>query len=106
LTTDTQAKLASRVISVSGSDVTLTGMAKGAGMIRPDMATMLAFIATDAEVSPAGLDGLFRQAVLASFNRITVDGDTSTNDAAMLVATGRSGIAIEAAGSEALLAFT
>lgn len=106
LTTDTQAKLTSRVISVSGSDVTLTGMAKGAGMIRPDMATMLAFVATDAEISRAALDRLFRQAVSASFNRITVDGDTSTNDAAMLVATGRSGIAIETEGSEALLAFT
>lgn len=106
LTTDTRAKAASRVVSISGVDVTLTGMAKGAGMIRPDMATMLAFIATDAEVSPAGLDGLFRQAVSASFNRITVDGDTSTNDAAMLVATGCSGIAIETAGAEALTRFT
>ena len=106
LTTDTRAKVASRVVSISGADVTLTGMAKGAGMIRPDMATMLAFIATDAEVSPAGLDGLFRRAVSASFNRITVDGDTSTNDAAMLVATGCSGIAVETAGAEALTLFT
>jgi glutamate N-acetyltransferase/amino-acid N-acetyltransferase len=106
LTTDTRAKLASRVISVSGSEVTLTGMAKGAGMIRPDMATMLAFVATDAEISSACLDRLFRQAVSASFNRITVDGDTSTNDAAMMAATGCSGIAIETEGAEAVAAFT
>jgi len=69
-------------------------MAKGAGMIRPDMATMLAFFATDACVDRSLLDELFRQAVAASFNRITVDGDTSTNDAAILAATGASGVAL------------
>ena len=106
LTTDTHAKLASRVISIAGTQVTLTGMAKGAGMIRPDMATMLAFVATDAEMSSALLERVFRQAVSASFNRITVDGDTSTNDAAILVATGRSDVVIEAGGTEYLLAFT
>lgn len=91
LTTDTRPKLASRQVLVGGQPVTLTGMAKGAGMIRPDMATMLAFFATDACVDRSLLDDLFRRAVAASFNRITVDGDTSTNDAAILAATGASG---------------
>jgi glutamate N-acetyltransferase/amino-acid N-acetyltransferase len=68
---------------------TLTGISKGAGMIRPDMATMLAFLATDAPVAPALLQNLLRQAVDRSFNRITIDGDTSTNDAVTLVATGQ-----------------
>ncbi len=88
LTTDTVPKGASRRISVGGHSVTVTGIAKGSGMIRPDMATMLAFIATDAAVSPADLQNCLSRAVDASFNRITVDGDTSTNDACVLVATG------------------
>ena len=70
-------------------------------MIRPDMATMLAFVATDAEVSSALLERVFRQAVSASFNRITVDGDTSTNDAVTLSATGESGVAIEEGSQQA-----
>lgn len=72
---------------------TLTGIAKGAGMIRPDMATMLSFIATDAPVAPALLQTLLREAVDRSFNRITIDGDTSTNDAVTLVATGQAPLA-------------
>ena len=72
---------------------TLTGIAKGAGMIRPDMATMLSFIATDAPVAPALLQTLLREAVDRSFNRITIDGDTSTNDAVTLVATGQAPMA-------------
>ena len=70
----------------------MTGIAKGAGMIRPNMATMLAFVATDAKVSRALLQQCLASAVNASFNRITVDGDTSTNDACILMASGRSGL--------------
>jgi len=88
LTTDTVPKGASRRITVGGQTVTVTGIAKGSGMIRPDMATMLAFIATDAAVRTVDLQNCLSRAVDASFNRITVDGDTSTNDACVLVATG------------------
>ena len=105
LTTDTQPKMATRQIDLDGCEVTLTGMAKGAGMIRPDMATMLAFIATDARLAPELLESLFRTAVEASFNRITVDGDTSTNDAAMLAATGASGVSVDAANLSAVQRF-
>lgn len=105
LTTDTRAKIASRVVEFDGKEITLTGMAKGAGMIRPDMATMLAFLATDAQLEPALLEALFRTAVGASFNRITVDGDTSTNDAAMIAATGASGVAVDRSRPELLRQF-
>jgi glutamate N-acetyltransferase/amino-acid N-acetyltransferase len=91
LTTDTVPKGASRRVTLGGRVVTVTGIAKGAGMIRPDMATMLAFLATDAVVAQAALDVCLRQAVAESFNRITVDGDTSTNDACVLLASGRAG---------------
>ena len=77
----------------------VTGIAKGSGMIRPDMATMLAFVATDACVAPDALRSMVRDAVEASFNRITVDGDTSTNDACVLVATGALGNAPVGEGS-------
>ena len=90
LTTDTVAKGASKRILLDGETVTITGIAKGAGMIRPDMATMLAFIATDAAVERAVLQDCLLAATEKSFNRITVDGDTSTNDACVLVATGKS----------------
>ena len=89
MTTDTHPKLASKAIEISGREVVIKGMAKGAGMIKPNMATMLAFIFTDLGIDQPDLDGLFQQAVSQSFNRITVDGDTSTNDACMLVATGK-----------------
>lgn len=89
MTTDTVAKGSSRRIRIDGRDVTVTGIAKGSGMIRPDMATMLAFVATDASVEPALLQELLNSAVDASFNRITVDGDTSTNDACVLLATAK-----------------
>lgn len=88
MTTDTRPKGASRRVRVGDVEVAVSGIAKGAGMIRPDMATMLAFIATDAAVEPRLLDALLARAVDASFNAITVDGDTSTNDACVLVATG------------------
>jgi len=90
MTTDTQPKLASKAIEINGREVAIGGIAKGAGMIKPNMATMLAFIFTDLGIGQSDLDGLLQQAVSQSFNRITVDGDTSTNDACMLVATGQS----------------
>lgn len=91
MTTDTVPKGTSRGTRVPGGLVTVTGIAKGAGMIRPDMATMLAFVATDAAVAAPALDRCLGSAVKSSFNRISVDGDTSTNDACVLVATGASG---------------
>jgi glutamate N-acetyltransferase/amino-acid N-acetyltransferase len=91
MTTDTRPKGCSRTLMVHGHAVTVTGIAKGAGMIRPDMATMLAYIATDAAVTAPCLQAMLQQAVDASFNRITVDGDTSTNDACVLLATGAAG---------------
>ena len=95
LTTDTLAKAVSRTLPLSGQTVTITGMAKGAGMIRPDMATMLAFVATDVSLPPDLRDRALRDAVNSSFNRITVDGDTSTNDACVLAATGVSGVSLD-----------
>jgi glutamate N-acetyltransferase/amino-acid N-acetyltransferase len=91
MTTDTRPKLASRQALINGYPVTVTGIAKGAGMIRPDMATMLAFIATDAGLEQRRLHACLREAVVDSFNAITVDGDTSTNDACVLLATARAG---------------
>lgn len=88
MTTDTVPKAVSRQVDLAGTRVTITGMAKGSGMIRPDMATMLAFIATDAPVAHALLRTALDTALARSFNRITVDGDTSTNDACVLMATG------------------
>jgi glutamate N-acetyltransferase/amino-acid N-acetyltransferase len=98
MTTDTVAKGVSRSVAIGGKTVTLTGIAKGSGMIRPDMATMLAFLATDAGVEQSVLQRCLGEAVDTSFNRITVDGDTSTNDACMLVATGQSGVDLGASG--------
>ena len=91
MTTDTLPKAASRRIEIGGRPVTLTGISKGAGMIRPNMATMLGFVATDAVIAPALLDALAREAADASFNRITIDGDTSTNDSFVVVATRQAG---------------
>lgn len=88
MTTDTRPKGASRRILLDGVPVTLSGIAKGAGMIKPDMATMLCFVATDARVAQPLLEAALARAVDASFNAITVDGDTSTNDACVLAATG------------------
>lgn len=90
MTTDTRAKLASKTIEIGGHEVAISGIAKGAGMIKPNMATMLAFVFTDLCIDQPDLMGLLQDAVSQSFNRITVDGDTSTNDACMLVATGQS----------------
>ncbi len=91
MTTDTLPKAASRQLQIGGRTVTLTGVSKGAGMIRPNMATMLGFVATDAVVAPGLLQALVREAADASFNRITIDGDTSTNDSFVLIATGQAG---------------
>jgi len=90
MTTDTVAKGASVTVKIDGSPVTITGIAKGSGMIRPNMATMLAFVGTDASVDQDLLQQSLQSAVEHSFNRITVDGDTSTNDACVLMATGKS----------------
>ena len=91
MTTDTLPKAASRQIEIDGRLVTITGIAKGAGMIRPNMATMLGFVATDANLAPELLQLLVREAADLSFNRITIDGDTSTNDSFMLIATHKAG---------------
>lgn len=88
MTTDTQPKAASRTVEINGHTLTLTGISKGAGMIKPNMATMLGFVATDAKVSQRVLDHLVKEAADQSFNCITIDGDTSTNDSFMLIATG------------------
>jgi glutamate N-acetyltransferase/amino-acid N-acetyltransferase len=91
MTTDTLAKAVSKRVQIGGKTVTLTGMSKGAGMIRPNMATMLGFLACDAAVSQPLLDALVSEAADLSFNSITVDGDTSTNDSFILIATGQAG---------------
>lgn len=93
MTTDTLPKGASRQFQHDGVTVTVTGISKGAGMIRPNMATMLGYIATDAKVSRDVLQALVRDAANKSFNRITIDGDTSTNDCCMLIATGKAPLA-------------
>lgn len=87
MTTDTLPKAASRQITIGGTTVTITGISKGAGMIKPNMATMLGYVATDANVAPGLLQALVTEAADASFNRITIDGDTSTNDSFVLIAT-------------------
>lgn len=89
MTTDTVPKGASRRVQIGAHPVTITGIAKGAGMISPNMATMLAFVATDARIAPALLQRCLGEVVEQSFNRITIDGDTSTNDACVLLATGQ-----------------
>ena len=96
MTTDTVAKAASRIVTVNGKKVTISGVSKGAGMIRPNMATMLGFLATDAGIAQSLLDKLVKEAADASFNCITVDGDTSTNDSYVMIATGQSGASFAA----------
>lgn len=91
MTTDTVYKLASRRISIAGRTVNVTGIAKGAGMIQPNMATMLGFVFTDANLSAPAVQALTSEAARRSFNRITVDGDTSTNDSFVIAATGQAG---------------
>ena len=99
LTTDTRPKTAYAELDFGGKSVRIAGIAKGSGMIRPDMATMLAFVFTDAKLSGTQVDSLLREQVEHSFNRITVDGDTSTNDACVLTATG-AGMALDQKGGD------
>lgn len=94
LTTDTRPKIASEQLEIAGKIVSITGIAKGSGMIKPNMATMLAYVFTDMEISQASLNEQLTSVVETSFNRITVDGDTSTNDCCMLTATGKSGLSV------------
>ncbi len=98
MTTDTVAKAASRSVAVNGKKVTISGISKGAGMIRPNMATMLGFLATDAGIAQPLLDALVKEAADQSFNCITVDGDTSTNDSFVMIASGQSGASFASAG--------
>jgi glutamate N-acetyltransferase/amino-acid N-acetyltransferase len=104
LTTDTRPKGASIQFDINGSPVTISGICKGSGMIKPNMATMLGFVATDASIDEELLHAALRKANGKSFNRITVDGDTSTNDAVVLVATGASGIEIDETNFDQFLA--
>lgn len=106
MTTDTVCKGLSRQLQLDGKAVTITGIAKGAGMICPDMATMLAFVATDLEVEPEEAARLAREATQQSFHCITVDGDTSTNDACVLMATARSGARFSELSKPAMTEFT
>jgi glutamate N-acetyltransferase/amino-acid N-acetyltransferase len=102
MTTDIVAKAVSRQITIDGVTITITGIAKGSGMIHPNMATMLGYIATDAAISQPVLQQMVSEAANRSFNCITVDGDTSTNDALMLIATGKSALPeVKSAGSKA-----
>lgn len=104
MTTDVVAKAASRQVQISGQTITITGIAKGAGMIHPNMATMLGYIAFDAKLSQTLLQTLVKHAADRSFNCITIDGDTSTNDSFMLIATGQTGAEISDAASADYLA--
>jgi glutamate N-acetyltransferase/amino-acid N-acetyltransferase len=94
MTTDTQPKAASRTVTINGQTITMTGISKGAGMIMPNMATMLGFLAMDATVSQSVLDHLVKEAADQSFNCITIDGDTSTNDSFIAIATGTAGLEV------------
>ena len=105
MTTDTQPKLRVKTVELNGQTCRIVGMSKGSGMIQPNMATMLGFIATDAAIPASTLDGMLRAAVNLSFNRITVDGDTSTNDAVTLTATGRSDFVISPTTPDAAQVF-
>jgi glutamate N-acetyltransferase/amino-acid N-acetyltransferase len=104
MTTDTRPKATSRQIELGGKRITITGISKGAGMIKPNMATMLGYVATDAQVAPTTLQKVVERAVNRSFNRITIDGDTSTNDSCVLVATGQAGNAVIDGEQHALFA--
>ncbi len=106
LTTDTRIKGHSVSFEYAGKTVTITGISKGSGMIRPNMATMLGFVATDAKINPQLLQRLLAAATEKSFNRITVDGDTSTNDACILIATGEAGLEVTEECQELLAIFT
>ena len=95
MTTDTLPKAASRQVQINGATVTLTGISKGAGMIKPNMATMLGYVATDVGIAQNDLDELVKSIADGSFNAITIDGDTSTNDSFIIMASGKSGVMVE-----------
>lgn len=95
MTTDTLPKIHSQRVNLGGKTITLTGISKGAGMIRPNMATMLSYLATDAGIAQPLLTQLAREIADVSFNRITIDGDTSTNDSFIVIATGKSGLMVD-----------
>jgi glutamate N-acetyltransferase / amino-acid N-acetyltransferase len=99
MTTDTQPKAASRTVTIGDKAVTLTGISKGAGMIKPNMATMLGFLAIDAKVAQPALEHMVKEVADKSFNCITIDGDTSTNDSFMLIATGAGQLEVGEIGS-------
>jgi glutamate N-acetyltransferase/amino-acid N-acetyltransferase len=100
MTTDTRPKVASAAFEAAGKRGSIVGFAKGAGMIHPNMATMLTYMFTDIGATPAELDTYFRPAVARSFNAISIDGDTSTNDTALIMANGASGMSLAEAGSD------
>ncbi|MET3477109.1 bifunctional glutamate N-acetyltransferase/amino-acid acetyltransferase ArgJ [Variovorax atrisoli] len=108
MTTDTIPKAFSQRVQVGGATVTITGISKGAGMIRPNMATMLGFLATDAKIDPSLIQPLAKQLADASFNRVTIDGDTSTNDSFVVIATQKAAHAaitsLDSADGKALVA--
>ncbi|WP_341889019.1 bifunctional glutamate N-acetyltransferase/amino-acid acetyltransferase ArgJ [Variovorax sp. YR752] len=108
MTTDTIPKAFSRQVKIGGATVTITGISKGAGMIRPNMATMLGFMATDAKIDPSLIQPLAKQLADASFNRVTIDGDTSTNDSFVVIATQKAAHAtitsLDSADGQALVA--
>ena len=104
MTTDTLPKISSAKVRIDGKTVTCTGISKGAGMIRPNMATMLSFLATDAGIAQPLLRKLAGEIADASFNRITVDGDTSTNDSFIIAATGKSGVNVNSESDAAYAA--
>lgn len=106
MTTDTRPKAVSVQLQLEGRIVTITGIAKGAGMIKPNMATMLGYVATDAAIGAPLLQKLVKDAADLSFNAITIDGDTSTNDSCLLVATGQSGVAIKVEKPDNLALFS
>ena len=100
LTTDTCNKISSKIIKIGGETVTITGVAKGSGMIHPNMATMLSFVATDIKISKTQLNSIHKKLVDRSYNMITVDGDTSTNDSSILMSTRKSKLSYEKLNSE------
>ena len=102
MTTDTVPKAERRQVTIAGRPVTLVGVAKGAGMIRPDMATLLCFVMSDIQGAPGDLKAVLHQAVDRSFNRISIDGDTSTNDTCLLMANGISGVHLDQPGAREL----
>ncbi len=104
MTTDTVLKGVSKTLEIDGEVVTITGIAKGSGMIEPNMATMLSYVATDAAIKQSQLESICSDVTTQSFNSISVDGDTSTNDSFVLMATGKSGVELDESNSEVIIA--